>query len=94
MGKSEALREAQYWFREVEQIVRWTREEAAREGFTMPANFANDDRWREAEAKIEMAAGEGDYIKTRDLSRAYIARAVQYCRTWLEKRKAKGASAK
>jgi hypothetical protein len=88
-GKLDSLSEAQYWFREVEQIVRWTREEAAREGGAAPADFGHDERWWKAEADIEKAVSEGDYIKTRDLSRAYVARALKYCKGWLDNKKAR-----
>lgn len=88
-GKEDAWSEMQYWFREVEQIVRWTRQEAAREGLSLPADFANTPKWWEAEKAIEKAAGKGDYITTRDLARDYVTRAVKYCQTLLEKQRAK-----
>lgn len=87
-GKLDAWDEAKYWHREVEGIVGWTREEATRLGIAVPENFAHDERWWAAEAEIEKAIGEGDYIKTRDLCRAYTTRAVRYCQTWLENKKA------
>lgn len=88
-GKEDALSEGQYWFREVEKIVRFTREEAQREGLSLPADFANTPKWREADAAIEKAMSKGDYIKTRDLARDYTTRAVKYCQTLLENKRKK-----
>jgi hypothetical protein len=88
-GKLDSFSEGQYWFREVDQIVKQAREEAEGEGITIPADFAHSDRWWKAEAEIEKAMGAGDYIKTRDLSRAYVLRAINYCLTWVDKQRAK-----
>lgn len=89
IGREDAFSEMQFWFREVEQIVRFTRQEAEREGLTLPTDFANTPKWHEAEAAIEKAAAKGDYIKTRDLARDYVTRAVKYCQTLLEKQRKK-----
>jgi len=91
-GKEDSFSEAQYWFREVEQIVRWTREEAERLGIALPADFANTDNWRKSEADIEKAMFKSDYCKTRDLSRSHVVRAVNYCRRCLGIENAKGAA--
>lgn len=91
MRTVESVNEGQFWFREMEGIVRSTRIEAERNGIALPSDFAHDARWWKAEAQIEKAMFAGDYIKTRDLSKAYVARVDKYCRAWLAKQLAKGA---
>lgn len=85
MPESDCLKTAQYWFCEVNAIVRHTQEEAVKGGVQLPSDFACGVAWLKAEAAIDQAVANNHLGDTWVACHDYVSRAMRYCQACLRK---------